>query len=149
MHDNKTASRLNDAWSQSFLLSHQVTGYCIAARVFAQHVVDQAEILGLAIPQPKSYEFGGWARETVSRKSYHYDRWLTWLIHTVKMTRQYANDPFNAPKYSHSCNRYYRPCSFIPFCYADPEEQHIIVEEMELAEWSPLNKPVLDGIGSE
>ena len=67
IHDNKTASRLNDAWSQSFLLSHQITGYCVAASVFTQHPVNNAEILGLAIPLPKTYDFGGYIREPVSR----------------------------------------------------------------------------------
>jgi hypothetical protein len=149
VHDNKTASRLNDAWSQSFLLSHQITGYCAAASVFTQHVVDHAEVLGLALPLPKTYDFGGYIRETVSRQQWHYSRWVNWLAHTITMARQYNNDPYNAPKYTHSCNRYFRPCSFIPFCDADDNEQHIIVSEMETDEWSPLEKTVLDGIGNE
>ena len=149
VHDNKTASRLNDAWSQSFLLSHQVTGYCAAASVFTQHAVHNAEILGLAIPLPKSYDFGGYIRETVSRHQWHYDRWIDWLVHTIAMARQYQDNPYDAPKYTHSCNRYFRPCSFIPFCDADPDEQRIIVDEMVVDEWSPLAKQVLDGIGNE
>ena len=150
IHDNKTASRLNDAWSQSFLLSHQVTGYCVAASTFTQHAVNNAEVLGLAIPLPKTYDFGGYVRETVSRRDYHYTRWVDWLVHTVNMARQYDNDPYNAPKYTHSCNRYFRPCSFIPFCDADPDEQRVIVREMVTDEWSPLEgKTILDGIGSE
>ena len=63
VHDNKTASRLNDAWSQSFLLSHQITTYCAAATVFTQHAVHNAEVLGLALPLPKTYDFGGYVRE--------------------------------------------------------------------------------------
>lgn len=149
IHDNKTAARLNDAWSQSFLLSHQVTGYCVAARVFTQHAVNNAEVLGLALPLPKSYDFGGYIRETVSRHSWHYDRWVDWLVHTVQMARQYKDNPYGAPKYTHSCNRYFRPCSFIPFCDADPAEQQRIVPEMVHDEWSPLAKPVLDGVNDE
>jgi hypothetical protein len=149
IHDNKTASRLNDAWSQSFLLSHQVTGYCVAATVFAQHPVNNAEILGLALPLPKTYDFGGYIREPVSRHEWHYSRWVDWLVHTIAMARQYKDNPYDAPKYTHSCNRYFRPCSFIPFCDTDPEEQHRIVDEMVTDEWSPLQKQVLDGIGNE
>jgi hypothetical protein len=37
----------------------------------------------------------------------------------------------------------------IPFCVADEEEQHTIISEMELDEWSPLAKPLLDGVGEE
>jgi hypothetical protein len=105
--DNKTASRLNDAWSQSFLLSHQMTGYCVAASVFTQHLVHKAEILGLAIPLPKTYDLGGYIRETVPRHDYHYVQWAKWLEHTVRLTREYADDPINAPKFTHSCNRYF------------------------------------------
>jgi hypothetical protein len=65
------------------------------------------------------------------------------------MARQYEGNPYDAPKYTHSCNRYFRPCSFIPFCDADDEEQRTIVREMEDDEWSPLDKVVLDGIGNE
>lgn len=147
--DNKTSSRLNEAWSQSFLLSHQITTYCAAASVFTQHAVHSAEILGLALPQPRSYEYGGFLREVVSRQPHHYSRWIDWLVHTIAMAQQYKDNPFDAPKYTHSCNRYFRPCSFIPFCDADPDEQRTIVSEMELDEWSPLAKIVLDGIGNE
>jgi hypothetical protein len=149
VHDNKTASRLGEAWSMSQSMSHQYTGYCVAASVFTQHVVNDCDVLGLAIPLPKSYDFGGFVREPVYRNTYHYRRWIEWMVHTVQLTRQYADDAMNAPKYTHSCNRYFRPCSFIPFCYADDEEQRSILEEMEIAEWSPLEKPILDGIGNE
>jgi len=150
IHDNKTASRLSEAWSQSFLLSHQVTGYCVAASTFTQHAVHNAEVLGLALPLPKTYDFGGYIRETVSRRDYHYTRWLDWLVHTINLARQYEGNPYDAPKYTHSCNRYFRPCSFIPFCDADPDEQHVIVKEMVTDEWSPLEQRIiLDGVGSE
>ena len=149
IHDNKTASRLNEAWSQSFLLSHQITGYCAAASVFTQHAVNHAEVLGLAIPLPRTYDFGGYIREAVSRHSWHFSRWIDWLAHTIQLARQYKDNPYDAPKYTHSCNRYFRPCSFIPFCDADPAEQQRIVDEMGYDEWSPLAKTVLDGIGNE
>jgi hypothetical protein len=147
--DNKTASRLNDAWAQAFLLSHQITGYCVAASVFTGELVHKAEVLGLAIPLPKTYDFGGYMRETVNRSDYHYIQWSQWLEHTVGLTQEYANNPIDAPKYTHSCNRYFRPCSFIPFCDNNEEEQRVILSEMEVDEWSPLSKPVLDGVGNE
>lgn len=149
IHDNKTASRLNDAWAQSFLLSHQITGYCIAASVFIGAPVNKAEVLGLSVPLPKSYEFGGYIREVVPRHDYHYEQWSNWLRHTIQLARQYTMNPIDAPKYTHSCNRYFRPCSFIPFCDAEAKEQRTILEEMVEDVWSPLGKPVLDGIGSE
>ena len=149
MHDNKTASRLGDAWAMSQQLSHQYTGYCVAASVFTAESVRMVEVLGLAIPLPKTYDFGGYVREVMHREDHHFKRWLTWLVHTVDMARTYANNPYDAPKYTHSCNRYFRPCSFIPFCDTTDEEQRLIVNDMVLDEWSPLAKPILDGVGSE
>jgi hypothetical protein len=147
LHDNKTASRLNDAWSQSFLLSHQITGYCVAATVFTGQPVHKAEIIGLAIPMPKTYDFGGHVREVVNRRQWHYTRWVAWLVHTIGIARQYHHNPFDAPKFTHSCNRYFVPCTMIPFCDSDDEEQHRILDEMHIDEWSPLAKPTLDGVG--
>ena len=149
IHDNKTASRLGDAWSQSQEVSHQYTGYVVAASVFAQQAVQCCDVLGLAIPLPKTYDYGGFDRVPMTREQHHIKRWLHWLTHTVQMTREWKDDPYNAPKYSHSCNRYYRPCSMIPFCASDDEEQHRIIEEMVTDVWSPLSKPILDGVGSE
>lgn len=149
VHDNKTASRLGDAWTMAQEISHQYTGYCVAASVFTQQVVSRCDVLGLAIPLPKTYDFGGFAREGMSREGHHVRRWIDWLIHTVNMHNAYYGDPYRAPKYTHSCNRYFRPCMFIPFCYADDEEQYRIVGELETNEWSPLTKEVLEGVGNE
>jgi hypothetical protein len=70
-------------------------------------------------------------------------------VHTIQLAKLYHHDPINAPKYTHSCNRYFRPCSLIPFCYGDDDEQRQFLEEMVDDEWSPLNKLVLDGVGNE
>lgn len=148
-HDNKTASRLNDAWSMSFALNHQITGYCIASTVFTKQPINKAEILGLAIPLPKTYDYGGYIREVVSRQSHHYKRWIDWLIYTINLAQEYENNPYDAPRFTHSCSRYYRPCTFVPFCDTDDEEQRIMVSEMETDIWSPLNKPILDSVGDE
>lgn len=139
VHDNKTASRLNDAWEMSFATSSQVTAYCVAASVYTQHVVSTADILGLAIPLPKSYDYGGYVRTTAARENHHYRRWLSWLRETVQLYERYADDPYGAPMFTHSCNRYFRPCSLIPFCDADDDEQRRIVAELVHDEWSPLD----------
>jgi hypothetical protein len=149
VHDNKTASRLSDTWSQAQMTSHQYTGYCVAASHFTQQLVSRCQVLGLALPQPRSYDFGGFATESMDRHDYHVRRWVDWIVHTMRIARIYANDPINAPKYTHSCNRYFRACVLIPFCYGDDDEQNRILGEMELDEWSPLDKSVLDGVGSE
>lgn len=149
VHDNKTASRLGDAWTMAQEVSHQYTGYCVAASVFTQQVVARCDVLGLALPLPKTYDYGGFARESMAREDHHIKRWIDWMVHTIQMAMAYDGDPYAAPKYTHSCNRYFRPCMFIPFCYADDEEQHRIVGELEHNEWSPLTREVLEGVGNE
>lgn len=140
LHENKTASRLDEAWQQSFLLSSQITGYCLALGLFAGETIESAEIYGLSIPLPKNYDFGGVVREVVPRYSHHFARWFDWFFHTVLLEQAYSNDPINAPKYTHSCNRYFRPCSMIPFCDASDEEQQQIISEMYDDEWNPLHE---------
>ena len=138
LHENKTASRLNDAWEMSFATSSQVTGYCVAASVYTQAPVRSADIFGLSIPLPKTYDYGGYVRTTVSREDFHFERWVNWLAGTVKMYEQWENDPFSAPMFTHSCSRYFRPCSLIPFCDVDDTERKAMLDEMVDDEWNPL-----------
>lgn len=140
LHENKTASRLDEAWRQSFHLNSQPTGYMLALGVWAQQPITKGEIYGLTVPLPKSYDFGGIVREPISRGTHHFERWFAWFLHTVLLDQQFADNPFDAPRYTHSCNRYFRPCSFIPFCDATDEEQREIVEDMYVDEWSPLHE---------
>jgi hypothetical protein len=136
--ENKTASRLDDAWSMSFTMSSQVTGYMLAASVWTKEACERGIVWGLSIPLPKSTE--GLVTEHVRRDAHHFSRWFKWFLHTVDMYEQYKNNPHDAPKYTHSCNRYFRPCSFIPFCDSDDDTQRLMIEEMVTEEWSPLHE---------
>lgn len=137
--DNKTAGRIDDTWQRGWDMSHQISGYCVAGGLIAglDSPINRSVIAGLQIPLPKMIIEG--IRDTwLTRQSYHIDRWVAWVVHTVALYNQYKDDPINAPKYSHSCTRYFRPCSMIPFCMADREEQDVILTEMEHDEWTPL-----------
>lgn len=142
--ENKTASRLNDAWSMSFAMASQVTGYCIAASVFTEGQIRNAMIHGITVPLPRSYDYGGIVREPVSRSDYHFKQWINWALHTVEGYEAYESNPFEAPKYTHSCNRYFRPCSMLAFCDSDREDQELSLGQMVLEEWSPLHEKVGD-----
>lgn len=132
--ENKTASRLDEAWRQSFEMSSQITGYALAATVFAQQPVSRGVVWGVQIPLPKSYEYGGLVVEHVTRESFKTERWFDWFLYTVQQYERYHNDPHGAPKFTHSCNRYFRPCSMIPFCASDDEEQKLALSEMVVLE---------------
>lgn len=139
IEDNKTSSRLSDAWELSFETSHQITGYLAAASTIIGHLVDRAKVHGLQIPQPKVYS-DGVVEVDLTREGHHFDSWGKWFRHTVDLYMSYFNDPASAPMYTHSCNRYFRPCSFIPLCVTPIEEQRTIIEEeMVVEEWSPLH----------
>lgn len=139
IEENKTASRLSDAWEQSFDTSHQVTGYTVAGSTIIGSIVDRAVIRGVQIPQPKVYS-DGVVSVTVTRKNQHFQQWANWVNYTVKLFREFYEQPVNAPMFTHSCNRFFRPCSFIPLCCAPIDEQEeIINEEMVVEEWSPLH----------
>ena len=71
VHDNKTASRLGDAWTQSQMVSHQYTGYCIAASVFTQDVVNSCDVLGLLFHYLERMITVAIAREQMEREPYH------------------------------------------------------------------------------
>ena len=100
----------------------------------------RALLFGLSIPLPRSYDAGGIVTERLSRHDYHITRWLQWVVHTVLLEQEYRDRPLDAPQYTHSCNRYFRACSFIPLCDAPRDEQEMLFKEMDVQEWSPLHK---------
>lgn len=138
VEENKTASRLDDAWRLAFTVSHQPTGYCLAASALLKRPVTDAVIRGMAIPLPKTFDYGGIVNEPITRTEQHFVEWAKWVIYTAEGTKAYLADPCNAPKFTHSCNRYFRPCSLIPFCDSPVDERELMLEEMAIEEWSPL-----------
>jgi len=144
VHENKTGARINDAWAMSFHMSHQVTGYLEASKLVVPsgkgRDISNAVVLGLQIPLPRNVEAGGFVAERVSRNTEQAERWLKWLIGTYDEMMLYMDRPFDAPQYTHSCNRYFRPCQLIPFCQSTREEQEqMLYEEFEAHEWDPLS----------
>lgn len=140
LHENKTASRLDDAWRHSFALATQITGYMFALSVHAGAPINAADVFGMTVPLPRSMEYGGVVREPVTRKDFHFTRWCHWFLSTALIDQQFRDEPWNAPHYTHSCNRYFRPCSLIPFCDSSSEDQQLMLEEMTTYEWSPLHE---------
>lgn len=137
--ENKTASRIDDAWQESFEMASQITGYNVAASTWTQQPVFKAYVHGLAIPLPKSYDYGGVIRITVRRTEDQIKRWFAWVLHTVLLCEEFQDNVIEAPQYTHSCNRYFRACSLIPFCSSEQEIRPEFLQEMNDDEWSPLH----------
>lgn len=136
--ENKTAYRLDDSWRMMFHVSNQVTGYMVAATLLLQKEVQNGFVMGTQIPQPKSMT-DGIAFEQVSRTESDFERWSEWVLHGVSLYEKFIGSPTNAPRYSHSCNRYFHACQFIPFCTMERKEQTNMIEAMTVEEWSPLD----------
>lgn len=136
--ENKTAYRLDDTWRMMFHTSNQVTGYMVAATLMLQKEVTDGFVMGTQIPQPKSMT-DGVAFEQVQRNGSDFERWAEWTLHSIALYEEFINVPTRAPRYTHSCNRYFHPCQFIPFCTMPREEQADMIEAMAIEEWSPLD----------
>lgn len=139
LDENKTASRLDQAWRDSFLMAHQVSGYCAASTsVFGFPVMD-ARVTGLRIKSGSGEDV---IPLDVTRDISFVFNWANWLRHTIEMYERYEKDYENAPRYTHSCNRYYRPCSLIPFCADTPSGRAEQWSEMVSADQSPSEHAV-------
>ena len=140
VHENKTGSRIDSVWSNSFDTSNQVTGYCIAMSTVLDMPIRNVVMWGLQLPVPKSSTYSdGMMRYPTTRNEGNFYEWQTWVRHTLGTIMLYEDDPTNAPMFTHSCNRYFRSCSFIPLCCESAEQRkHIFDNEMVTNRWSPL-----------
>ncbi len=140
LEENKTASRLDDAWKQAFLMSHQITGYMIAAQTLLDVAISNAVVHGLAIPQPRSRDIGGIERIPIMRYEHQFKEWFFWFLKSALMYEAARGQETDQERYTHSCNRYFRPCSFIPLCYAPPDERQEMLDQMVEDVWNPLHE---------
>lgn len=139
--ENKTAGQLNDAWRMAFAISNQVTGYTVAASCIFNKEIDTAIVMGVQVPPPKDI-FTGTSFELCTRSMSDKERWCEWLFHSAKVYDAYVDNPTDAPRYSHSCNRYFSACQFIPYCSLPRDEQMQALEDMNEDVWSPLDHVV-------
>lgn len=144
LEENKTASRLGEAWAMAFHTSHQQTGYMIALSTMLGQPVTTAAVHGMAIPLPRSYDAGGLMTEVVRRTPAQVSDFLDWLLHITQVIDIYGGDPLTAPKHTGACNKYFRACSLVPLCASNEETRREFFDMMEQRELSPTEK-AMDG----
>lgn len=144
LEENKTASRLGEAWAMSFHTSHQQTGYMMALSTMLGQPIGSAAVHGMAIPLPRSYDAGGLMTEVVTRTDAQYRDFLDWLLHITQVIDIYGDDPVNAPKYTGACNKYFRACSLVPLCASDIETRKEFFDMMENRELTPTEQAMED-----
>ena len=140
--DNKTTSRMSDAWEMSHEMAHQFTGYFMATSVLLglDQFIERGRVIGIQLPQPRSSSSLGIRDVPIFRKAHMFVEWFDWAMHTFDIHNLYHGDVANAPKYTHSCSRFFRPCPLIPYCAAEPDERVQMFDELTVDEWNPLGE---------
>lgn len=138
LHENKTGGKIDSTWELCMETTHQITGYVAALSAIIGKPIHNARALGMQIPRPRTSE--GISIVDIERNQNHIKEWLQWMEHTLSIWEKYKDDPADAPMYTHSCNRFFRPCPLIDVCShttAD-ERREILENEFITEEWSPL-----------
>lgn len=127
----KTTSGMNDAWREAFRTRHQLSAYYGALHGYFENVKNDIIITGSAVPvRTTSAPNMTFAEE---RTDLHVRSFLTTALFAKSIVTQYPGiEAVNAPMFTHSCNRYFRPCSQLDLCTAEDEDRGIIWEQMEI-----------------
>lgn len=140
IYEEKTGGKLDDNWLSQWTLSHQITGYCVASSTFTGMPCVDAKISGMRLPIGR-IPHEGIRKASVPRNQLMIEKWAGWFIDSANVEQRWVDQIYDAPMYTHSCNRYFSSCTFLPFCAApDLEEKELIFSEMVDDEWSPLHE---------
>lgn len=141
--ENKTASRLDEAWRKSWQVKSQVTGYLMAARLLTERETqEETRIMGIKLKQTRSHE------DMLDFLEYRSDdsifSWLSTLYFVHQVVQDHKSKPLEAPQFTHSCNRFFRPCGFVDLCGAEPSDQQHIFDGMGDTDLSPSEKAIFE-----
>ena len=144
LEENKTASRLDEAWRESFRVKFQPTGYTVAARLITGITdISETKIIGVKLKQTRSHE--DMLTFTEYRDDESVRQWYNYIRFVHNLCEQYNSTPLDAPMFTHSCNRYFRPCGFIDLCSAPRDDQEMMFEGMETTPLSPSEEAIVNG----
>lgn len=144
LEENKTASRLDVAFRESFRIKFQPTGYTVAARLITGIPdIENSKIIGVKVKQTRGAEDFLQFRE--HRDDFKITQWYNYIWFVHRLCEEYAGRALEAPMFTHSCNRYFRPCAFIDLCGADYDDQIDMYENMEETPLSPSEESIING----
>jgi hypothetical protein len=140
LEENKTAARLDDAWRESFYMKHQPTGYKAAGMAVFGIPLLTGRVYGLKIkPTHRGEDFVALPIERTPDSIAH---WGNWVRYNENMLAVYKHHWEYAPRFTHSCNRFFRSCALIPFCTDTPEGRAEEFQRMVPAEPSPSERAI-------
>jgi len=140
MAENKTASRLDRAWIESFKMRHQITGYMACGQSLFGIEMWHARVYGCKIKP--SFRGEDVHIESVYRDKAAVSHWANWVYNQVDIYERYQGDFEHAERRTHSCNRYFRPCALIPFCADSVEGRKEQWSQMVPVEPTPSERAV-------
>jgi hypothetical protein len=82
--------------------------------------------------------------ESVDRNNESIAHWAHWVRVCVDTFDMYKDEYEYAPRFTHACNRFFRPCSLIPFCADTPQGRKEQFEQMVDASMSPSERAIED-----
>lgn len=138
--DNKTSSNVANQWDTQWRTSHQLTGYCVGVSSMIRQRVMSYGVLGLQVPLPKGQEFGGYVFMQGEKTTRAVTEWAKWAYSAWSLWDQYKDQPFEAPMYTHSCYRYFRPCGFVPICDLAEDDPPVTLNELTDSAWHPMGE---------
>lgn len=141
--DNKTTNRMDKGWLAKWDIANQITGYIAATPSVFGLEARFARIQGLKI-KPTNRGDDICALEPIERTDEVINSWARWLYDAVETFEKYKDNWENAPRYTHSCNRYFRPCSLVPFCADTAAGRKEQFRDMIPADLSPSERAVLE-----
>lgn len=142
LEENKTASRLDEAWKLAFDMKHQPTGYMAAGMAVFGLEILFGRVFGLKLKP--THRGDDYLALPVQRKVSDILNWGHWVRYNEQVYRTYESDFEHAPRFTHSCNRFFRPCALIPFCADTPMGRREDFERMVPAEPSPSERAIAD-----
>ena len=142
--ENKTAARLGEGWRNAFDMKHQQTGYCAISSALFRFKVFRCRVTGLRI-KPANRGEDVYPFETIERTEDSFQHWATWVREMAETYERYKDDYEHATRYTHSCNRFFRPCSLLSFCSDTPTGRLLAYHEhMVPMDLSPSERAVSD-----
>src|SRR5262245_5205488 len=125
LEDNKTASRLDSAFQMATHMKYQFTGYMACSTAVFGIQVFHGRVVGVKIRRTNTGE--NYVSLPIERDYDAIEKWaydIRWYVQN--MYEPFGDAGFeDAPRFTHSCNRFFRPCSLIPFCTDSPEGRRI------------------------
>lgn len=143
LEENKTAARLDRGWRAAFDMSHQVTGYMACSTVVFGKPIMRARVSGLKIKLTHKGE--DFYVAEVQRDAAAIMHWGNYVRTVVDLFDEpFAQNYEDAPRFTHSCNRFFRPCSLLTFCADTPEGRKEQWKQMVPSELSPTEYAIAE-----